>query len=309
MTTSRPVRADDVDRLLDLQLRHQRAVLGRPDTVLADVQDQLADPDLDPASQVVVDDDGRALGCALVFHDGDTDHADLEVVADPVDGAHLLPQLLDGAVALALGGARGRGHGQVRADQGCYRDDTVLAGALEAAAFEPATAFHRMRRDLAEPVDVPLPDGVAVERVDVEDDAALERSWLLYTSSFEGHFGVELRPLEEYVAAVRARTGTGPLWFATVDGRDAGFLHETDQFAEDEDAGYVWRLGVESWARGRGVAKALLLSSFEGMRARGRSGALLHVDTANATGATRLYESVGMRAVVVIDVWRRTAAT
>ena len=309
MTTSRPVRPDDVDLLLDLQHRHQRAVLGRPDTVLSDVQDALADPDLDPASPVVLDDAGRALGCALVFSDGDTDRADLDVVVDPGAGAALLPDLLDHALRLATDGARSRGHAQVRADQACYRDDGLLAGTLEAAAFEPATVFHRMRRDLTEPVDVVLPDGVEVERVDVEDDASLARSHRLYTSTFRGHFGVEERPLEDYLAALAARTGTGPLWFATLDGEDAGFLHETAQFVEDEDAGYVWRLGVEERARGRGVAQALLLSSFEAMRARGRTAALLHVDTANATGATRLYERVGMRAVVVIDVWRRTAST
>ena len=309
MTTTRPVQPDDVPGLLDLQHRHQRAVLGRPDTVLADVQDALADPDLDPASPVVVDDTGRALGCALVFHDGATDHADLDVVVDPGPGAHLLPDLLDDALRLAVDGARRRGHGQLRADQACYRDDALLAGALEAAGFEPATAFHRMRRDLSEPVEVQLPDGVDVQRVDDESDEALQRAYRLHSSTFAGHFGFEQRPWEEWLAALRARTGTGPLGFAPVDGTDAGFLHETDQFVEDEDAGYVWRLGVEPEARGRGVAKALLLSSFEDMRRRGRSAALLHVDTANATGATRLYESVGMRAVVVIDVWRRTVAT
>jgi hypothetical protein len=52
----------------------------------------------------------------------------------------------------------------------------------------------------------------------------------------------------------------------------------------------------------------LLLASFAGMRERGRTAALLHVDSANATGATALYESVGMRPVMVIDVWRRTSA-
>ncbi len=30
---------------------------------------------------------------------------------------------------------------------------------------------------------------------------------------------------------------------------------------------------------------------------------LLHVDVANVTGALRLYESVGMRAVLEIDAW------
>lgn len=40
--------------------------------------------------------------------------------------------------------------------------------------------------------------------------------------------------------------------------------------------------------------------------AAGRAGTILHVDSNNTTPALSLYESVGMRATLVIDVWRRT---
>lgn len=304
MTTTRPARPDDAEALLAMQHEHQRTVLGRPDTTLDDIRDQLADPDLDPASPVVLDDDGRVLGCAMVFPDGGTDHADIDVVVDPARGGHLLDGLLTAALDLARAAAAASGHAQVRADQGCYRDDTQLARALQEHGFAPATSFHRMRRELDEPVDVHVPDGVVVERVEDETEPALRRAHRLHMSTFAGHFGFEERSWEQWLAAHEARTGVGPLWFATVDGADAGFLHETSQFVEDEDAGYVLRVGVERSARGRGVAKALLLSSFAAMRERGRRAALLHVDTANATGATRLYESVGMYPVVVFDAWR-----
>lgn len=308
-TTTRPFRADDADRLLALQHAHQRAVLGRPDTTFDDVRDQLTDPDVDPASPVVVDPDGRALGCAMVFHDGASDHADLDVVVDPGPGLHLLPGLLAEAVRLAAERARRHGHDRVRVDQGCYRGDGALVQALTSAGFAHATAYHRMRRELDRPIDVAVPAGVDVQRAEDETDDVLRRAHRLHTSTFAGHFGFTARPYDAWLASHRARTGTGALWFATRDGADAGFLHETSQYEQDENAGYVLRLGVECTARGHGVAKALLLSAFAGMRARGRTAALLHVDSANATGATRLYESVGMRPVVVIDVWRRTVPT
>jgi ribosomal protein S18 acetylase RimI-like enzyme len=298
------VRPGDAAALLALQQEHQRGVLGRPDSTLDDVRDQLADPDLDPASAIVLDDQQRALGCAMVFADGAGDHVDIDVVVDPGRSAPFLDELLAGALDLAVAAAGSRGHLQVCADQGCYRQDTALASALARQGFAPATAFHRMRRDLDGPVEVQVPDAVAVERVDDPSEQALRRAHRLHTSTFAGHFGFVARPWEEWLAAHRARSDSGPLWFATLDGVEAGFLHETSQFEQDEDAGYVWRLGVEPAARGRGVARALLLSSFAAMRERGRAAALLHVDTANATGATALYESVGMRPVVVIDVWR-----
>jgi mycothiol synthase len=307
--TVRRVHPDDAAAVLAMQHRHQLAVLGRPDATLDDIRDQLADPDLDPASPVVLDETGRVLGCGLVFHDGDSSRAELDVVVDPGDGAVHADALLTAALRLAVDAARTRGQAEVRADQGCYRDDAAFAAVLQRAGFAPATAFHRMRRELDEPVHVDLPPGVAVERIDDDDEPALRRAHRLHNATFAGHFGFTTRSWEHWLAAHQARTGMGPLWFATLDGDDVGFLHETSQFVEDEDAGYVLRLGVDRRTRGRGVAKALLLSSFAAMRERGRVAALLHVDSANATGATRLYESVGMRPVVVIDVWRRTVAT
>lgn len=309
VTTTRPVRPDDLEPLLRLQHAHQRAVLGHPDATLDDVRDQLADPDLEPASPVVIDDDGRALGCALVFVDGDSGRAALDVVVDPGRGGHLLGELLDRALALTASAAAARGTAQLEADQDCYRDDRQLAEALRQRGFERATAFHRMRRELDAPFEVRMPDGVALERVDDDSEPTLRRAFALHTSTFAGHFGFVPRPWEQWLAAHHARSGTGPLWFATLDGTDVGFLHETDWYVTDQGAGYVARLGVEPAARGRGVARALLLSSFAGMRERGRRVALLHVDSANATGATALYESVGMRPVLVIDMWRCTRPT
>lgn len=309
MPITRAVHADDADRLLRLQHAHQRHVLGRPDMTADDVVDALADPDLHPGSSIVLDDDGDdALGCALVFPDGDSGRADLDVVADPARAAQLLPDLLGQARELAVAAARTAGAAEVHADQACYRGDTVLAEVLVALGFRPATTFHRMRRELDGPVEVPLPPGVVVEQVE-QTEEALRRAYRLHLSTFAGHFGFVRRSWEDWIAAHEARSGTGPLWFATLDGADAGFLHETQQFVEDEDAGYVHRVGVERAARGRGVAKALLLSAFAGMRERGRRAALLHVDSANATGATALYEAVGMRPVVVLDVWRWTGPT
>jgi mycothiol synthase len=309
VTASRPVGPHDVDALLRLQCAHQQHVLGRPDTTLADVVDSLADPDLDPASIVVPDGQGALLGCALVFPDGDSDHVDVEVVVDPLAGGDLLAGLLTHALQVAASAVAGRGHDRAAVDQGCYRQDAQLGRSLSAAGFTRATTFHRLRRDLDDEVVVRVPAGVRVEQVDDRDEAVLRRAHRLHTSTFDGHFGFTARPFAQWLAAHRARSGTGPLWFATLQGADVGFLHETSQFETDEDAGYVWRLGVERAARGRGVAQALLLTSFAAMRARGRTGVLLHVDGGNATGATALYESVGMRPVTVIDVWRATVPT
>jgi mycothiol synthase len=54
--------------------------------------------------------------------------------------------------------------------------------------------------------------------------------------------------------------------------------------------------------RKRGLGSALLLHAFAGLYARGERRMGLGVDATNETGATRLYESAGMRVAWKADV-------
>jgi mycothiol synthase len=301
--TRRPASPDDAEAVLDLWHRHQVRVLGRPDSTTDDARDLLTAPDLDVC--VLVEEDARLVACALLLQAEGSGNADLDVVVDPDHGPHLqgplLQELLDRAAVRA-------GEAPLEATQACYRQDAVTARVLEGLGLRVATTFHRMRRELDEPVVVPAPPGVEVLPPGELDDDVLRRAHELHQRTFAGHDGFVAQDWSTWLEAHRARSDPGRVWLARVDGEDAGFLHETDQFLADEDAGYVWRLGVLPAARGRGVARALLLASFAAMRERGRRAALLHVDTANATGATRLYEGVGMRPVLVLDMWRTPPA-
>jgi ribosomal protein S18 acetylase RimI-like enzyme len=72
--------------------------------------------------------------------------------------------------------------------------------------------------------------------------------------------------------------------------------------------GYVGSLGVRRAWRGRGYGRALLLHSFREFRRRGMTRATLGVDAANPTGATHLYESVGMHVDLEAVVWEKSLA-
>ena len=72
-----------------------------------------------------------------------------------------------------------------------------------------------------------------------------------------------------------------------------------------ESCGYVGALGVRRAWRGRGYGRALLLHSFREFRRRGQPRVTLGVDAANPTGATRLYESVGMHVLREDVVWEK----
>ena len=61
------------------------------------------------------------------------------------------------------------------------------------------------------------------------------------------------------------------------------------------DWGWVGSLGVRDGWRRRGIGESLLLTSFAEFHRRGERKVALGVDVQNPTGATRLYERVGMR--------------
>ena len=83
----------------------------------------------------------------------------------------------------------------------------------------------------------------------------------------------------------------------------------SDQFVDDEDCGYVTTVAVLPTARGQGLAKLLLLQASVDDYHRGRLGTVLHVDSNNTTPALGLYQHVGMRAVLAIDVWQARSPT
>jgi len=76
----------------------------------------------------------------------------------------------------------------------------------------------------------------------------------------------------------------------------------------DAELGWIQILGVRPRWRGRGVGRALLLTAFGAFRTRGLTRAGLGVDAENPTGATRLYESVGMRASDRFELYEKRLA-
>ena len=89
-------------------------------------------------------------------------------------------------------------------------------------------------------------------------------------------------------------------WRGT-DGRPVGALTAN----VSGDHGWVGEIGVLATHRGRGIAGALLRRSFATFAARGFGRVMLNVDAENPTGATALYEGVGMRIIKRWDLWER----
>ncbi|WP_367138396.1 GNAT family N-acetyltransferase [Saccharothrix sp. HUAS TT1] len=301
--TARSPRPDDAEAILGLVQDYTTAVIGFADYTLEDMRDELARPglDLERDAWLVLDAAGAPAGYATTDANGGSGLVDLDVVArDPALADWLFARALDRARAMA----REHGLDGVTTSHGVYRDDVALAARVAALGMEVATTFHRMRVDHVGDVPPPEPAPGLVLRQAVDEDAR-RVAHEVWTASFASHFGFMPTTYEEWHEKQDRKSifDWSGLWLAELDGRPVGFLERTDQFA-DEGRGYVGHLGVLAEARGRGVAKHLLRHAFHLDAADGRVGTVLHVDSNNRTPALGLYESVGMRPVLVIDVWR-----
>lgn len=305
LTTRRPL-PEDAEEIFALVAARNTAVVGFADYTLDDMVDELAEPGFDLATDAwLVHEGERLTGYATVFGKGDHRAVDVEVVAvDRAAGEWLLDQALGRAAEL------GRAHGQreISVDVGAYRADESQRELLAERGFRPGTTFHRMRIDHPGPLAVPEPPaGFTVVR-GAADDSTRRAAHGVLNASFDGQFGFVPRPYDEWVAAHESRStfDWSQLTVLSADGRAVGFTECTDEFVPDENCNYVGRLGVLPEVRGRGLAKYLLEDAFAQAALAGRTGTILHVDTNNPTPALGLYLSVGMRATLIIDLWRLT---
>ena len=167
---------------------------------------------------------------------------------------------------------------------------------LRAGGFSPVRFYSDMRRplDVALP-PVEVPDGLRIVPWSAELD---EQVRLAHNEAFSDHWGSEPRTAQEWT---QGRSMFAPTWsFAAVDdatGEVAGYVmsakFEHDWPVTGYKAGYTDLLGVRRAWRGRRLAPALLATVMEAYRADGMDMAELAVDTANQSGAHRLYEALG----------------
>lgn len=305
----RPPTKADAEAILALIAARNIEAVGFADFTLDDMVDELTEPGFDPETDGwLVHSGDTVVGYGTVFGRGDRKLLDIEVVSpERVVGEWLLAQVERRAAEIG----REYGQSEVLLDSGVYRSDAAKRLLLGDHGFAAGTSYHRMRIDHDGPVEPPEIPADVVLRRGAPDDATRRAAHELHMATFDGQFGFVWRPYDEWHAAREAWSAFdwSQLTVAEVDGRPVAFVENTSEFVEDTDCNYIGRLGVLEEARGRGLAKFLLRDAFANDAMAGRAGTILHVDTNNPTPALDLYLSVGMKAILVIDVWRRTLAT
>jgi mycothiol synthase len=178
-------------------------------------------------------------------------------------------------------------------------DGQVGAKALLAGeGYTPVRWFAEMLRPLSEPIPgVSLPPGLELRPVREEDH---RRIFEAEAEAFRDHWGYR-----EWTEVDYERTFAGPdvdtsLWRVVWDGDEVAavtetFIHADENLALGIEHGWLERISTRRAWRGRGVAKAMIVSALEALRERGMSHAALGVDADNPSGAFGLYERLGFQ--------------
>ena len=289
----RPATRDDFDAIADVFRAADEAASGRPSSIdVVTVEGWLQTASLS-TNTWLLEEDGSVVAAAFAQLFGELGNS-AGVVRPSARGRGL------GARLAELVETRLTEEGARRIHTWTIAGDTAADDLFRARGFTEARRFWDMAIEFeAEPAEPAVP----VERFAEHDAPAFHKA---LEEAFSEHWEHEGEPFEEWWSRQRRRENYDPsLWFVIRDGDELAGVARNEARPL---SGYVGALGVRRAWRGRGYGRALLLHSFREFRRRGLPRATLGVDASNATGATRLYESVGMHVEQENVVWEKVLA-
>jgi mycothiol synthase len=306
-TDHRPITGADCERWAALLAAAEQVDDTAENYSAADLIEELADPNIDPAR----DTRGRWLGDKLIGY------ASVRGGNAAVAGAYRVH--VEGTVDPAY---RRQGHGQPLLDWALGRarevhaerhpDAVGVAAArgsetnhaqqamLERAGFTRARWFFQLERPVADPPPLALPPDLELIPFDRRYD---EQTRLAHNEAFADHWGSAPSTPESWAHwSMGSHTFRPAVSFLMLDHARAGnpvvgyllsYEYEADTAATGIREAYVGSLGTRRAWRGRGVARALLSRAIAAYRDAGYQRTALDVDADSPTGALGLYTSIG----------------
>jgi mycothiol synthase len=295
----RPITPADVPALAAFLAEDETDLFGRPSRVgVPDVTAWLSGNDLGNDSWLY-EEDGAIVAAGWVEKHHDTGIA-IGVVNRPNRERGLGSQLVRRSEERLRELGVGRVHSVTLAP------DSAAESLLAGRGYREVRRFWEMTIELGDdpPPEPVVAAGFSIERFSEEDaqsfHAALEEA-------FTEHWEHQPEPFETWWERQLARPDHDPsLWFLVRE--DEEVVAATRNDPERSGGGWIGAIGVRPAWRGHGLAKALLLQSFREFHARGKRRVGLGVDSENQTGATKLYESVGMVVDTEQVVWEKLLA-
>lgn len=254
-------------------------------------------------ARLITDEEGRFLGYTAVWNDTKP-HASNFIIQkfDPeFMGTEVEKKLMDWAEEKARENiTKAPEDAEVFMGMFVNSSESKKLDSLNRRGFSQKRYFWRMGIDLDAPIAEPqLPEGITIEthaeRNNLVDIIKCDRD------CFKDHWGYMESPLEEEIKEWEHWIKTEPYydpeyWYlACHEGEIVALCLCMNGMTIGEEIGYLDSVCVRKDYRKKGLASAMLRHSFRELKKAGRSKAYLHVDASSLTGATRLYEGVGMK--------------
>ncbi len=287
---------DDIEGILHLTNTCEIELEGRPETTMSNMKLWLQSPDFTLATDawLVLSPEGKVIAFASVDH---RQHARIFV------GGDVHPDYRGrgiGTYLLQLNTERAHQHiveapADARVSMLSWLDERNSAARhlLEKHDYKQIRSFWRMKIELQSAPPTPQwAEGITVRTL--ADDPGLFRAvFEADEDAFKDHWGHTPTNFEEWEHWTRKREHYDPsLWFLAMAGNEIAAVSLCED--EKELGGWVQSLGVRRQWRRKGIGEALLYQSFGEFYKRGIHEVYLGVDASSLTGATRLYERVGM---------------
>ena len=295
----RPLAPDDLPALAAFLAEDETVLYGRPSRVgVVDVTAWLSGVDL-ASDSWLFEEDGRLVAVGWVQKHHDTGIA-VGVVHRERRGQGLGSELVERSERRLRALGVGRIHAVTVAP------DVAAEPLLTARGYREVRRFWEMTIELGDepPPGPELPKGFRIEPFSPDLARAFHGA---LEEAFEDHWEHEPTPYETWWERQVAKPDHDPsLWFLVRT--DTEVVAATRNDPERSGGGWIGAIGVRPPWRGRRLAKALLLHSFREFHRRGRRRVGLGVDSENPTGATKLYESVGMVVDTENVMWEKLLA-
>jgi mycothiol synthase len=307
---TRDASLEDGEAIADLVNEVNIAEIGFPLTTADEVRDDLTTPGHQPGDDsLLVASDGSLAGYLTLWADEPlTSIQQLAFVRPSLWGRGLSAWLLRDGEARARARIEPVHPVQpVFLRVARWAVNAAAVPLFEALGYRPARIFHEMRIELSErPEDPETPEGILIRTFEARDARAVHAA---LTEAFEDHWGSRFETFDawkhNHIDGASSSFDPG-FWFVALDGEEVvGVARCRERTASSPDAANVDELGVRRRWRGRGIGRSLLLHAFAEARRRGIGAVELSVDSESLTGATRLYEGVGMRAVRSFEQWEK----
>jgi len=299
-----PATVDDLPEIVRVLNDYWRPLIGLDKFTLENMELMASTPgyDLTKSVQVVIEADGKIVGCIMVRDVSNPPvHPSIMGAVEPgYEGMGIGTYLLSWAKQRAREVfPRVPEDARVAVRGSCSLDHQPTMELFESFGFKSIRYFWFMVIELdKKPPDPVWPKGIRI--VTYKEHPDLIALYRATDEAFQDHWGYvkgnEEEELERWRHYIENDKQFDPsLYFMAMDGDEiAGMALCSPEVGNDQETGFVEQLAVRRPWRKQGLGLAMLHHAFNVFYERGKKRVGLGVDAESLTGATRLYEKAGM---------------